>query len=105
MITAPLRPTAPARPAASSRAAAAEPTPSASADAVAPEAEIESEIASLLAHEPTPEDLALQRQGQAFDFIARVRAENERETNALRDMAMQQMKNDDELLKKWIELI
>ncbi len=58
-----------------------------------------------MARASTPEDEALERQREAFDFVMRAKAESERETNALRDMAMEQMKHDDELLKKWIELI
>jgi len=54
---------------------------------------------------PTLDDEALERQRQAFDVITREGAELEREANALRDLAIEQMKHDDELLKKWIELI
>jgi hypothetical protein len=97
MIAAPLR--------ATSRAVASPPTPPAQADAVDSEAQIESEIAELLAHAPTPEEQALARQAQAFDFVAKVQAENEREMNALREASMKQIAADDEILKKWIELI
>ena len=69
------------------------------------EAAVDAHIAALVARASTPEDEALERQREEFDYVARVQAETERETNALRDMAMEQMKNDDELLKKWIELI
>jgi hypothetical protein len=40
-----------------------------------------------------------------FDANAAERAEYEREMNVLRDMAMEQQKHDDEILKKWISLI
>jgi hypothetical protein len=66
---------------------------------------IEARIAALVARASTPEDEALEKQREEFDLVTRVRAELERETNALRDMAMEQMKNDDEILKKWIALI
>ena len=105
MIAAPARLTAPARPAAASRAASSESTPSAPADAVGFEAQIESQIAALLAQQPTPQEQALARQSEAFDFVAKVQAEQQREMNALRDASMKQMQFEDELLKKWIELI
>jgi hypothetical protein len=40
-----------------------------------------------------------------FDFDQQERAELLREMNVLREMAMEQQKKDDELLKKWIALI
>ncbi len=69
------------------------------------ETALNARIAALVARVSTPEDEALERQREEFDFVTRARAEIERETNALRDMAMEQMKQVDELLKKWIELI
>lgn len=69
------------------------------------QAATDAQIAALVARVSTPEDEALERQREEFDFVTQVRAETEREINALRDMAMEQMKHDDELLKKWIELI
>jgi hypothetical protein len=53
----------------------------------------------------TPDDPALAQQAQAFDNAVRLRSETEREMNALRDLSMEQIKRDDELLKKWITLI
>ncbi len=50
-------------------------------------------------------ELALIRREQTFDVATKVRAEDEREANVLRDMAMAQLKKDDENLKKWIALI
>lgn len=50
-------------------------------------------------------DLALLAQQQTFDLTVKQRAENEREMNVLRDMAMAQLKKDDENMKKWIALI
>jgi len=98
----------PARIAASARA----PAPSGAAvpdvgEADSPEvqAALDARIAALVARASTPEDEALERQREEFDFVARAQAESDREINALRDMAMEQMKQDDELLKKWIELI
>lgn len=40
-----------------------------------------------------------------FDSTQAERAELMREANVLRDMAMEQQKRDDEILKKWISLI
>ncbi len=40
-----------------------------------------------------------------FDFAQQQRAELLREMNILRDMALEQMKKDDEVVKKWIALI
>ncbi len=40
-----------------------------------------------------------------FDETQAERAELLREANVLRDMALEQQKRDDEILKKWIALI
>jgi hypothetical protein len=47
----------------------------------------------------------LDRVRAAFDADQAERAEYEREMNVLRDMALEQQKHDDEILKKWIALI
>ena len=44
-------------------------------------------------------------QQQAFDAIASAQAEQLREMNALRDMAMGQVKRDDQAMNAWIKLI
>jgi len=46
--------------------------------------------------------LAKQRE---FDQIMILQAEQEREANALRDLAMQQIKRDDQTMNEWIKLI
>jgi hypothetical protein len=99
---APAAPTSPAAP--------AEPAPppgsdGGDGDSLAARAALDARIEALVARATTPEDAALEKQREDFDLVTRVRAETERELNALRDMAMEQMKNDDELLKKWIALI
>jgi hypothetical protein len=83
------------------------PDPANPADPETPEtkAALDARIAALIARATKPEDEALERQREEFDFVTRARAETEREVNVLRDMAMEQMKQDDELLKKWIALI
>jgi hypothetical protein len=55
--------------------------------------------------EATAFDLALLARQQTFDLTVKQRAEDEREMNVLRDMAMAQLKKDDENMKKWIALI
>lgn len=54
---------------------------------------------------PPSDDPALQQQRLEFDMIARYQAEMYRELNVLRDMALEQMKHDDEYLKAMIRLI
>ncbi len=110
MIAPPARTTAARAPAPAANADApttdAAPAPETGApDPGAAEAALEARIAALVARASTPEDEALERQREEFDVITREQAETEREINALRDMAMEQMKHDDEILKKWIELI
>lgn len=51
------------------------------------------------------EELLLQHQRDRFDFETQERAELEREYNTLRDMMLQQMKTDDEVVKKYIAMI
>jgi hypothetical protein len=50
-------------------------------------------------------DLELLARQQTFDLTVKQRSENEREMNVLRDLAMAQLKKDDENMKKWIALI
>jgi hypothetical protein len=61
------------------------------------------------AHAPaapaTPDDLAALAQQSRFDQIAAMQAEQQREFNALRDLAMQQVKHDDAAMNAWIKLI
>lgn len=103
MIAMPQKIATPAR--AASASGSAMPRAGETPDTAATQIALDGKIAALVARTPTPEDEALDRQRQEFDFITKVRAETERETNALRDLAMEQMKYDDALLKKWIALI
>lgn len=48
---------------------------------------------------------AVAQQRQAFDFHLEEDAEMLRERNALADLLLAQLKNEDEILKKWIALI
>jgi hypothetical protein len=53
----------------------------------------------------SPGDFEALAQQQAFDAIASAQAEQLREMNALRDMAMGQVKRDDQAMNAWIKLI
>jgi hypothetical protein len=75
------------------------------ADNTAALAALDARVTALVARSSTPGDEALDRQREAFDVITREGVELEREANALRELAIDQMKHDDEILKKWIELI
>ena len=51
------------------------------------------------------QEAALAKQRSQFDFALQERAELQREMNELRTLQMEQIKRDDEILKKWIALI
>ena len=53
----------------------------------------------------SPGDLAALAEQAAFDAVASARAEQQREMNVLRDLAMQQVKRDDQTMNEWIKLI
>ncbi len=53
----------------------------------------------------TPADLAALAEQASFDAVASARAEQQREMNVLRDLAMQQVKRDDQVMSEWIKLI
>ncbi len=53
----------------------------------------------------TEQEASLSRQRMQFDFDLQERAELQREMNELRALEMEQLKRDDEILKKWIALI
>ena len=58
------------------------------------------------AHDPpSADDLALIAQQAQFDMLMQSRAEAEREANALRDLAMEQLKHDDSAMHAWIKMI
>ena len=61
-------------------------------------------IAELLAQE-REEQAALVAQQAAFDFQMQQKTELQREANALRDLQIEQMKRDDEIVKKLIAMI
>lgn len=52
-----------------------------------------------------PSDDAIAQQREAFDFETAERTELLREANVLRDMMLQQLKADDDALKKYIAMI
>lgn len=51
------------------------------------------------------DDLVVQQQRDRFDFQMSERTELEREYNSMRDLMVEQMKRDDETLKKFISMI
>ena len=53
----------------------------------------------------SPGDLAALAEQAAFDAVASARAEQLREMNVLRDLAMQQVKRDDQTMNAWIKLV
>ncbi|HEY0394763.1 MAG TPA: hypothetical protein VGD01_09735 [Candidatus Elarobacter sp.] len=53
----------------------------------------------------TPDDLDAIAQQRTFDSIAAAQAEQQREMNVLRDLAMQQIKRDDQVMNDWIKMI
>jgi hypothetical protein len=53
----------------------------------------------------SPGDLAALAEQAAFDAVTSARAEQQREMNVLRDLAMQQVKRDDQTMNEWIKLI
>jgi|GEM_PF-1681817 len=57
------------------------------------------------AHDADADDLALLMKQRGFDDMVRIRAELEREANALRDLALAQVKRDDQAMQAWIKLI
>jgi len=54
---------------------------------------------------PADQQARIAAQRQAFDYEAAERAEIEREHETLEALLMAQLKNEDEILKKWIALI
>jgi hypothetical protein len=53
----------------------------------------------------SPGDMAALEEQAAFDAVASARAEQQREMNVLRDIAMMQVKRDDQALNGWVKLI
>ncbi len=69
------------------------------------DAAVDDAVATALAKVSTPADQELAKQQQAFDQLLQAKAEQQREANAIRDMELEQLKRDEEVLKKWIEMI
>ena len=93
----PIKPLAPHRPPARAPAAGAAKRPA--------HAGVAHAAGAHAAAPATPEDLAALAQQSRFDQIAAMQAEQQREFNALRDLAMQQVKRDDQTMNAWIKLI
>jgi hypothetical protein len=62
-------------------------------------------LGEALAKVSTPADQELAQQQAAFNRMIELQAENQREMNAVRDLAMEQLKREDDFMKKWIALI
>lgn len=91
---------APARPEASADA----PTADAALDAHIARS-VDTALAEALAKVKTPEDDALAKQQADFDRMMQLRAENEREANAIREFGMAQQKKEDDFLTAFIRMI
>ncbi len=63
------------------------------------------QLATALARVTTTDDQKLLQQQQAFDRMTAQLAEQQREANVIRDMAMAQLKRDEETLKQFIAMI
>ena len=83
MIAPPTRLAASSRASFASRAALPDAGDASPSDA---QAALAARIADLVARASTPEDEALARQREEFDFVTRVQAEADREVNVLRDI-------------------
>jgi hypothetical protein len=57
------------------------------------------------AHPATAEDADLIERQAAFDRFMQLRSELDREANALRELAMEQINRDDAFMNAWIKLI
>jgi hypothetical protein len=53
----------------------------------------------------SPADAAVASQHSAFDSVTAERAELARELAALEDLMLAQLKNEDEIMKKWIAMV
>jgi hypothetical protein len=103
----------PAPPAVRSGPRTSLPAAIAAADVAVPEATLDERIgaavdaalAEALAKVSTPADQELAKQQAEFDRMVALKAEQQREANVIRDMALEQLKKDEEVLKKWIEMI
>ncbi len=98
----PIRPQTPHRPVHRSGAVR---RPSAVAKHAAAAAPHAAKAHAAAAHPAVPVDPAVLAKQREFDQIMIMQAEQEREANALRDLAMQQIKRDDQTMNEWIKLI
>jgi hypothetical protein len=112
------RPSAPARAGGPNAPATAPSAESSTASAVLgqPEADVAETIADEIARraellmvaqrgKADAREFEIDRMRTEFDLHEQERAELLREWNSTRDLAMEQMKKDDEIVKKWIALI
>lgn len=84
----------------------ATPAPEDRAATIADETERRIAVAVARQHASTMRDeLELEAIHENFDTVLKRQAESEREMNEMRDLSTEQLKRDDENLKKWMALI
>ncbi len=69
------------------------------------DASVDAALAEALAKVKTPADDELAKQQQAFDRMMQLRAEQERETNAIREFGMAQQKKENDFMAEFIRMI
>lgn len=69
------------------------------------DASVESALAEALAKVKTPADDEVAKQQQAFDRMMQLRAEQERESNAIREFGLAQQKKENDFMEEFIRMI
>ena len=69
------------------------------------DASVDAALAEALAKVKTPADDELAKQQQSFDRLMQLRAEQEREANAIREFGMAQAKKENDFLQEFIRMI
>jgi hypothetical protein len=69
------------------------------------DASVESALAEALAKVKTPADDEVAKQQQAFDRMMQLRAEGEREANAIREFGLAQQKKENDFMEEFIRMI
>jgi hypothetical protein len=102
LLTRPVAPraNAPARPETPADAAPVEPSLEERIDA-----SVDAALTAALAKVKTPADDELAKQQQTFDRMMQLRAEQEREANAIREFGMAQQKKENDFMTEFIRMI
>jgi len=69
------------------------------------DASVDSALAEALAKVKTPADDEVAKQQQAFDRMMQLRAEQEREANAIREFGLAQQKKENDFMEEFIRMI